>query len=152
MFDYKNSHRKFIITIILILACTYISCGLKNIKTDKAPDCSWTKFHYDEQNTGRSPCKGPEKPHIKWMFETGKSIYTPVTIGYDGTIYTGSDDGYLYAINPDGTSKWLFKAQDAVRSAPTIANDGTIYVGSRDCYLYAFDNDGKLKWKFMTGS
>jgi outer membrane protein assembly factor BamB len=152
MFIRSKNLFKFIFEIILILLCFSISCTHARIKVDSASDCCWTKFHYDEQNTGRSPCKGPEKPHIKWMFETGKSIYTPVTIGRDGTIYTGSDDNYFYAIKPDGTSKWLFKAEDAVRSAAAFAKDGTIYVGSRDNYLYAFNADGSLKWKLETDS
>ncbi|MEM2175649.1 MAG: PQQ-binding-like beta-propeller repeat protein, partial [Candidatus Micrarchaeia archaeon] len=73
-------------------------------------------------------------------------------IGKDGTIYVGSWDNYLYAINPDGSLKWKFKTGDNVRSSPAIGKDGTIYVGSYDNYLYAINPDGSLKWKFKTGS
>ena len=58
-------------------------------------------------------------------------------IGSDGTIYFGSYDKNLYAINPDGSKKWAFKTGNWVNSPPTIGNDGTIYVGSRDKNLYA---------------
>ena len=29
-------------------------------------------------------------------------------VGADGTIYVGSSDDNLYAVNPDGTQKWKF--------------------------------------------
>jgi hypothetical protein len=53
----------------------------------------------------------------------------------------GSDDGKLFAINPDGTEKWTFSTGDTVRSSPAIGFDGTIYVGSYDGRLYAIYGD-----------
>jgi len=47
----------------------------------------------------------------------------------DETIYVGSLDHYLYAINPDGTLKWKYKTGGAIHPSPTIGSDGTIYVG-----------------------
>lgn len=44
----------------------------------------------------------------KWEFLTGGVVYSSPAIGTDGTIYVGSGDGKLYAINPDGTKKWEF--------------------------------------------
>jgi hypothetical protein len=37
-----------------------------------------------------------------WEFETSNGILSSPAIAADGTIYIGSDDGNLYAINPDG--------------------------------------------------
>ena len=71
-------------------------------------------------------------------------------IGSDGTIYVGSSDNNLYAINPDGSKKWAFKTGDYVDSSPAIGSDGTIYVGSNDSYLYAINPDGSKKWAFDT--
>ena len=58
-------------------------------------------------------------------------------IGSDGTIYVGSRDDNLYAINSDGSRKWAFKTRGRVDSSPAIGSDGTIYVGSNDNNLYA---------------
>jgi outer membrane protein assembly factor BamB len=44
----------------------------------------------------------------KWHFTTGGDVYSSPAIGTDGTIYVGSNDNNLYAINPDGTYKWHF--------------------------------------------
>jgi hypothetical protein len=64
------------------------------------------------------------------------------TIAGDGAIIFGSDDGHLYALNPDGTLRWKFPAVGsiaAVRSKPAIGPDGIIYFGADDGKLYAID-------------
>jgi len=78
-------------------------------------------------------------------------VFSSPAIGADGTIYVGSKDNNLYAINSDGSLKWSFTTGDMVRSSPTIGADGTIYVGSDDNNLYAINPDGSLKWSFTTG-
>ena len=88
----------------------------------------------------------------KWSFKTGSDVFSSPAIGSDGTIYVGSSDNNLYAINPDGSKKWAFKTGGDVYSSPAIGSDGTIYVGSRDDYLYAINPDGSRKWRFKTGS
>ncbi|MAE32472.1 MAG: hypothetical protein CMO43_12940, partial [Verrucomicrobiales bacterium] len=75
----------------------------------------------------------------KWAFKTGGSVYSSPAIGSDGTIYVGSTDNNLYAINPRGRKKWAFKTGDWVFSSPAIGSDGTIYVGSTDNNLYAIN-------------
>jgi len=87
----------------------------------------------------------------KWAFETGGSVFSSPAIGSDGTIYVGSSDNKLYAVNPDGTQKWAFATGYSVDSTPAIASDGTIYVGSADNKLYAINSDGTQKWGFETG-
>jgi hypothetical protein len=43
---------------------------------------------------------------IKWGFFINEWVHSSPAIAADGTIYVGSDNGKLYAINPDGTEKW----------------------------------------------
>jgi outer membrane protein assembly factor BamB len=71
-------------------------------------------------------------------------------VGADGTIYVGSDDHNLYALNPDGTQKWTFATGGTVFSSPAVGADGKIYVGSDDHNVYALNPDGTQKWKFAT--
>jgi hypothetical protein len=78
-------------------------------------------------------------------------VWSSPVIGADGTIYVGSDDYKLYAINPDGSQKWSFTTGFYVGSSPAIGADGTIYVGSNDNNLYAINPDGSQKWSFTTG-
>ena len=109
----------------------------------------WPMFSHDPQHTGRSPYTGPELPSLRWSFQTGDKIYSSPAIGSDGTIYVASDDGNLYALNPDGSLKWSFPTGDDIRSSPAIGSDGAIYVSSDD--LYALNPNGSLKWRFQMG-
>ena len=61
--------------------------------------------------------KGEEIGVLKWKYETGGNVYSSPAIGADGTIYVGSDDNYLYAINPDGSLRWRFET-GAIRLSP----------------------------------
>ena len=87
----------------------------------------------------------------KWAFKIGDWVSSSPTIGTDGTIYVGSRDDNLYAINPNGSKKWAFKTANGVYSSPAIGSDGTIYVGSYDNNLYAINPNGSKKWAFKTG-
>ena len=88
---------------------------------------------------------------VIWEFETGDMVQSSPAIGSDATIYVGSYDNKLYAINPDGSKKWAFETGNYVLSSPAIGSDGTIYVGSYDNKLYAINPDGSKKWAFETG-
>ncbi len=116
------------------------------------PGAPWPMFHDNVRHTGLSPYVGSQTGSLKWKFQTGGKIFgsSPV-IGSDGTVYIGSGDDYLYALNPDGSLRWRFKTGDWISSSPVIGADGTVYVGSLDDYLYALNPDGSLKWKFKTG-
>ena len=65
-------------------------------------------------------------------------------IGSDGTVYVGSMDNKLYAINgKTGAKLWDFETGGWVTSFPAIGSDGTVYVGSLDNKLYAIKTDSK---------
>ena len=111
----------------------------------------WPMFMQNTQHTGQSPYTGSQYGELKWRYTTGKYISSSPAIGSDGTIYVGSEDKKLYAINPIGTLKWNYTTGDIICSSPAIGSDGTIYVGSEDKKLYAINPDGTLKWSYTTG-
>ena len=79
-----------------------------------------------------------------WEFETGHRVYSSPAIGSDGTVYVGSNDKKLYAINgKTGVKLWEFVTGGEVDSSPAIGSDGTVYVGSIDKKLYAIKTDSK---------
>jgi outer membrane protein assembly factor BamB len=86
----------------------------------------------------------PYSARLGWSFKTGGVVDSSPAIGLDGTIYVGSWDDKLYAINPDGSLKWSFKTGYLVDSSPAIGSDGTIYVGSWDNKLYAIYGSSSL--------
>lgn len=88
---------------------------------------------------------------IAWRFEThGPVRSTPVM--RDGTVFFGSTDGHLYALDAEGGSlKWAFRAGDAVASSPAIVDDFVIF-GDRTNTYWALDREtGAVRWSFATG-
>jgi outer membrane protein assembly factor BamB len=114
---------------------------------------SWPMYCHDVRHTGRSPYSTADNPGtIKWKYETEHfGIDSSPAIGEDGTIYVGSNECCLFALNSNGTLRWRFDTGFWIDSSPAIGNDGTIYVGSNDDYFYAINPNGTLKWKFNAG-
>lgn len=100
--------------------------------------------------TGSSPFAGPEQGCIVWEFQTGGSVSSSVAIGQAGQIYAACEDGFLYAVDPNGSQVWAYDAASSVTSAPTIDNDGTIYIGTSAGLLHAVDPNGSQKWSAAT--
>ncbi len=112
----------------------------------------WPMFGQNLRHTRLSPyATGHNTGTKKWEFAAGSWILSSPAIGLDGTIYVGSQDHKLYALNPKGTKKWEFASGFWIHSSPAIGLDGTIYIGSQDKKLYALNPDGTKKWEFETG-
>lgn len=111
-------------------------------------DSAWPGFGHDPRGTRRSPYIGAQTSALKWSYLADDDILTCPAIGADGTIYFGSRDKNLYALDPDGGLKWSYTTAWYITSSPAIGPDGTIYVGSYDNNLYAINPDGSLKWTY----
>lgn len=91
----------------------------------------------------------------KWVFQTGNMIQSSPTY-YNNTIYAGSEDGKIYAINDaDGTLKWSYQTGDQIISKPAIYErtgaPALVIVGSHDKKLYALDSaTGSVVWTYQT--
>jgi len=70
----------------------------------------------------------------------------------DGTVYFGSGDGNVYALDAGtGDLRWKFRTGDVVHASPAYA-DGVVYFGSWDSYFYAVDaRTGAQRWRFHGG-
>lgn len=85
---------------------------------------------------------------IIWNYQPGSDIGSSPAIGADGTIYIGSSNGCLYAIDPQGGLKWCFQTWGGIfHSSPAIGTDGIIYIGSYNGRVYAIDQNGN--WKYF---
>lgn len=108
-----------------------------------------------ERKTGRKGLWGMQ-PDVFYMDDPFDFLISSPVVHGDGvhqTVYFGSSDGNLYALDAaDGSLKWKFSTGGAVRSTPCIY-DGIVYFGSWDQFVYAVDQySGKLIWKFQTKS
>lgn len=87
-----------------------------------------------------------------WRFETGDYVVSSPTV-VNGTVYIGSNDGTLYAINAEtGEQEWAFTDPDHwIRSSPAVS-DETVYFGTEngvehEGHVYALDAaSGEQNW------
>ena len=121
----------------------------------------WPVFNGNNRHTGVSKFNiGKDKKELLWSYKTGGAVESSPTIGADGTIYIGSHDGFLYALNRDGTLKWKFEVakpvyderwnvSKAIMATPAIDKNGRVYINGSSNYLHAINPDGKEKWRFF---
>ncbi len=146
----------------------------------------WPKFHFDNRNTGKTFNFGTKVGKLKWKFITGAPVTSSPVMHcevedscYDNcldtgetsttacvkecqdcTIYVGSADNYLYAIDAEtGMLEWKYQTDASIELAsPAIDSNHVLYIGSNDGYLYAFDlttidaNDPEPKWIYNARS
>ena len=63
-------------------------------------------------------------------------------IGKNGTVYVGSHDSKLYALDcGTGAKKWEVDTGGSVTISPAIGPNGAIYFGSWDKIFYALKSD-----------
>ncbi len=86
---------------------------------------------------------------LLWRHHTGDLVMSgPGLDPRTGTLYVGSHDGRLYALDAaSGALHWTFKTGGRIISSPTVVNGG-ILVGSYDGFLYAIDGDGVPVWRY----
>jgi len=101
--------------------------------------------------TGLTAAQGTSGADLLWKFETDDEIKWSSPTVVDGTVFVGSHDHNVYALDATtGDKQWQFEANDRVRSPPMVA-DGTVFVGSHDQNLYALDSEtGDKRWQFET--
>ena len=111
---------------------------------------NWASFRGNPQLTGVADSKLPDKLELLWTFKAQDMIESTAAI-LDNTMYLGTSDGYLYAINTQtGKSIWKYKADAPIKSSPSIHN-GIIYFGDGDGIFHAVDiATRQKKWQYTT--
>jgi len=162
--DRTHKLRAIFFSLLMLLSVVAGSIGAIGIEGAAAaptnvggenPD--WPMFRDDSRNTGVNSAPGVDAPvKERWRFETfDGDVYSPAVV--DGTVYFGSDDDRVYALDAqNGTEQWSFFAGANVRSSPAVVN-GTVYIGSGDFSsttdgtVYALDaQNGTQLWNFTT--
>jgi outer membrane protein assembly factor BamB len=82
-------------------------------------------------------------------FETDGSIVGSVAL-YGDTLFVGSSDGRLYALDLNLKERWRFETEGKIWSTPVV-DQGVVYIASADHNLYAIDAEsGNEVWRFET--
>ncbi|HIE50448.1 MAG TPA: hypothetical protein EYP85_01705 [Armatimonadetes bacterium] len=87
----------------------------------------------------------------RWRRRLPDSVRTQPVVT-TSTVYIGSNDGRLYALDAHtGEILWERATDGPILSSPVLAQE-VIYFGSMDGMLYAVDAQwGRLRWRFATG-
>jgi eukaryotic-like serine/threonine-protein kinase len=80
-------------------------------------------------------------------------VYLSSPVVVDGTVFFGSGDGRVYALDAaSGARRWAFDTGEVVHASPAYA-DGTVFVGSWNSRLFALDaQSGAERWRFQAGT
>ena len=130
----------FYILLNYLLIC---SIGQSQASSDE-----WLSFRGNPQLTGVATGELPENLKLLWTFETEDGIESTAAIA-TGTVYVGSLDGYLYAINlENGRLKWKYQASSEIKSSPIVFGN-VVHFGDGMGVFHAVDAEtGGLRWTF----
>ncbi|MEM6290721.1 MAG: PQQ-binding-like beta-propeller repeat protein [Myxococcota bacterium] len=123
------------------------------------PGSPWPTLGYCETRIFRSPLDGPtDEPSVLWTYDVAQPL-NDIVIAADGTIYGGTNDGSLHAIDgSDGSEIWVTAlGPQPANEAPAIAADGSIFVQTRSAttqtgVLYKVSPEGDVLWDVSAGS
>ncbi|MCK5396592.1 MAG: PQQ-like beta-propeller repeat protein, partial [Gammaproteobacteria bacterium] len=141
MINNKILQNKLLLAGIAALTVTLSACG--NGKT--------SMFRADPSHTAVYDSAGPTRlDTLDWKYTAPDKTYSSPMVA-NGTVYLGSNDKHLYAIDQKtGQKKWRFKTGGNIEATPATAN-GIVYIGSWDKNMYAIkDGTQALVWKQKT--
>jgi polyvinyl alcohol dehydrogenase (cytochrome) len=144
--------------------------GSKGNQSQVAASDDWPAFMYNGARTGSNAGEvrlSPEnagKLRLLWKQRLGEgNVLAAQPIVKGDTVYVGSWDGFLYALNKaDGSVRWkkdlgrtiskrCVPDTAGITSAPAVT-ENAVYIGGGDDQFYALNpQDGEVLWKFKTG-
>lgn len=139
----RPDRRRFLQTAIGAIGvasiATSVSESVQATENQEAGE-DWPMVGYDAANTGYLPeGDGPTSLGEVWTFETDFEINSSPVVS-DGTVYIGSEDRSLYAIDQMlGELNWQKDFEESVgRESVVIMND-SIFVAPNNDHIYALD-------------
>eukprot|EP00040_Diaphanoeca_grandis_P000108 m.14402 g.14402 ORF g.14402 m.14402 type:complete len:415 (+) comp10111_c1_seq1:153-1397(+) len=89
---------------------------------------------------------------LVWQYKVGViDGSSPAVSTVDGTVYIGSLDKHLYAINTNGTLRWKLLSDSPIQSSPAIGAQGVVYFCSFGGTMYGVHPNATVKWTAALG-
>lgn len=108
----------------------------------------WAMLGACPAHLGLSSFVGTRDNHLNWVATTNGAVRAQPAIQSDGTIYVGSTDGSLYALQTGGLIRWSYGTGSVIESSPALAKGGKIIVGTNSGHVLAVSEAGNLTWDF----
>ena len=158
MFILKRSSRFLTSFFLLMLTACASSPTLTPIQTGTALPATPTSpaprvipYRGNPQRTGVFDFPAlRHQPAVKWQTKISSTWLMPPILA-DGVLYSGSGDGYLYALNAEtGQEIWRTGGFSQLENSGAVAGD-TIVIGGYDSRVRALDrHTGEVLWSFNT--
>jgi len=143
--------KKYISVLSLLAFCCVLALFLASCGGGGGGSSAFAKP--DDGDNGVPGDGTVDEGKLKWSFKADGPVNSSPAVSCDGTVYVGSDDGTLSAINPDGTLKWKYVTGGSIVASPSVNEDcSVIYIGSVDRQIYAINANGTLRWVIPTKS
>jgi outer membrane protein assembly factor BamB len=112
------------------------------------PTISQNGIIYIGLNISKTLCAFSKTGDKLWEIPFGREVApNSINIREDGMMYL-CQDGFLYAINPDGSIQWRYKPEEGhVRNVPAMDEGGNLYLNLTPFWLAAVDCDGAELWR-----
>jgi outer membrane protein assembly factor BamB len=81
----------------------------------------------------------------KWEFTLGGRMEGSLALSDDGNIIAACEDGYVYAVDSNGTLQWKTYIGTTLAS-PAIGPDGAIYIPNNNGSVFALNRSGSKRW------
>jgi outer membrane protein assembly factor BamB len=95
----------------------------------------WTEWRGSPDNAAVEGDTAPINGVLRWKYDTGNQVLSS-PVFYSGGMLIGSDDGFLYCLDPvTGDLIWKFKTKGEIQATPLI-KEGRAYFGSFDRNFY----------------
>ena len=122
-------------------------------------DAEWARGGQGPQGQSATTGGLPSGLVPAWIARTAGPVVASAAIVQD-TVYVGSQDGYLYALDLEtGALRWRYRIGAPISSAPAVAAD-KVFVGCDDGAVYCFLAEGDKRlteervgcqlWRFPT--
>ena len=83
----------------------------------------------------------PGTDDVLWSFETDLGVMKSGPTIVDGTVYVGTRDGVVYAVEEaTGELEWAFLTDGIINPSPTVVDD-RVFIASNDNAVYALETD-----------
>jgi outer membrane protein assembly factor BamB len=137
------------IGILALLLCTLL---VPASPASPSPN-DWPMFRGSSALTGVTSAALTKPLGLRWSFQAKDSIESSAAI-VGGTVYVGSMDASLYAVDlATGKQIWRYATGGAVEESSPCVCSGLVYIGDLNGLFHAVDAaTGKARWTFKAGA
>lgn len=93
------------------------------------------------------PSVANEDGRVEFRFNAGSALPAGPALGKDGTVYLGTADGTVQAVQPNGVLAWSFTVEGAVAWSPLVDAADHVVVATAARRLYAISANGLIAWQ-----